>query len=326
MECAFCGHLKPKYRLVVGSEDNVEVRYLSPVNGTPNYKQLDITKPWSFKYIIECYNELGQKLKQSEQILISGSELTDCTSITSCVNTSFTVEDGDDYKITFVSPVGQTTEFEINKFSDADKQSLEDVSNASHTHANKALLDSITDAGSVNNYLAEDGRYIELYSSVSNLQSTNIKSSRVWITDSGKEGLFVYDPADTTSPDNGSTILVDASLKRYKKVQLSPQYADLVIQPEKSGVFQAVIGGKELVDTTGGAATVIIPSGAVQGDRIAIHDSRANAATDSITVDFNTFGYRLHGVPTPGPQLIQIDRDYRIYTYINATIGWIEEK
>ncbi|TMV52828.1 hypothetical protein FE783_01110 [Paenibacillus mesophilus] len=39
-----------------------------------------------------------------------------------------------------------------------------------------------------------------------------------FISDPGQEGMFIYDPADTASPDNTGTILVSASGARFKRV------------------------------------------------------------------------------------------------------------
>ena len=41
---------------------------------------------------------------------------------------------------------------------------------------------------------------------------------KVYITDSGKEGEFIYDSTDTTTADNLGTILVTASGARYKRI------------------------------------------------------------------------------------------------------------
>ena len=40
---------------------------------------------------------------------------------------------------------------------------------------------------------------------------------KVYITDSGKEGEFVYDSTDTTTADNLGTVLVTTSGARYKR-------------------------------------------------------------------------------------------------------------
>jgi hypothetical protein len=40
---------------------------------------------------------------------------------------------------------------------------------------------------------------------------------KVYITDSGKEGEFIYDSTDTTTADNLGTVLVSGSA-RYKRV------------------------------------------------------------------------------------------------------------
>jgi hypothetical protein len=62
---------------------------------------------------------------------------------------------------------------------------------------------------------------------------------KVYITDSGKEGEFIYDSTDTTTADNLGTVLVSGSA-RYKRV------FDVVVRPEWFGA----LGDNSTYDTT----------------------------------------------------------------------------
>ncbi|RKN82004.1 NosD domain-containing protein [Paenibacillus ginsengarvi] len=46
----------------------------------------------------------------------------------------------------------------------------------------------------------------------------------IYLTDSGKEGYFAYDPADTASPDNTGTTLVSSTGARFKRLQVNGVY------------------------------------------------------------------------------------------------------
>lgn len=63
--------------------------------------------------------------------------------------------------------------------------------------------------------------------SVSALKSTTNKGNLVFVSDAGKEGDFMLDATDTTTADNGGTVLVDNAGNRYKRVGASliiPEY------------------------------------------------------------------------------------------------------
>jgi len=74
------------------------------------------------------------------------------------------------------------------------------------------------------------------------------------------------------------------------------------------------------VDCTSGVREVDTPSSPVAGDWFAVSDSRANSATNNITVD--TSGDKLNGAASD--DVISTNGAFRRYTYVNSTIGWIK--
>ena len=53
---------------------------------------------------------------------------------------------------------------------------------------------------------------------VSNLRAATATAAYVFITDSGKQGIFAYDSSDTSTADNTGTVIVTANGRRYKRV------------------------------------------------------------------------------------------------------------
>lgn len=98
----------------------------------------------------------------------------------------------------------------------------------------------------------------------------------------------------------------------------------LIIATEKTANFTAV--KKELVpvDVATIPITVTPPATPVTGDIFAIVDSRFNAATNNITIDFTTATQNLYA--SLNNWIINEDGGYVEFIYISATIGWVARK
>lgn len=75
-------------------------------------------------------------------------------------------------------------------------------------------------------------------------------------------------------------------------------------------------------NTTGGAFDITPPSTPSAGDWFAISDSRGNAGTANITIEFTAVGANLHG--SSADYIMNVDYDFVRFTYVNATVGWIK--
>ena len=100
--------------------------------------------------------------------------------------------------------------------------------------------------------------------------------------------------------------------------------AKTTIQPEQTVNFSAAVGQMFPVNTIpSGVVSVAPPPSPATGDVFEVVDSRANAALNSITVDFIGASQNLYAqadnyiLTTPG--------QFARFRYINTTIGWIVE-
>ncbi|WP_054955644.1 NosD domain-containing protein [Paenibacillus dakarensis] len=91
----------------------------------------------------------------------------------------------------------------------------------------------------------------------------SVLTNLYYITDHQQEGMFVYDPADTYSPDNTGTVLVSAAGLRFKRiienntVNIKWYGAKGDGEADDSAAFQAALD--EAVQR--GRATVLVPAG-----------------------------------------------------------------
>jgi hypothetical protein len=90
---------------------------------------------------------------------------------------------------------------------------------------------------------------------------------------------------------------------------------------ETSTNITAVVRELSLVDTTSGPVTVTSPASPQPLDTFGVSDSRKNAATNNITINFTTNNQPLHSVVEN--YLLDTDAAYVEFVYINPTIGWI---
>jgi len=95
------------------------------------------------------------------------------------------------------------------------------------------------------------------------------------------------------------------------------------IADEVSGTITVSVGDLVPVNVTSSAVTINPPASPSQGDTFAIVDSRGNAATNLITVDFVNASQLLFG--TSENYELNADGGFARFRYINSTIGWIVE-
>lgn len=75
-------------------------------------------------------------------------------------------------------------------------------------------------------------------------------------------------------------------------------------------------------NTSGGAFAVDVPAAPTAGDWFAISDSRGNANTFNITIDFTTAAVNFHG--SSADYIMSVDYEFARFTYVDSTIGWIK--
>ena len=91
---------------------------------------------------------------------------------------------------------------------------------------------------------------------------------------------------------------------------------------EVSSTTEDAVSGKILpVNVTSNVCTVSAPTADLKaGVSFGVCDSRANAGTNNITVDFGSEPF--HGAAATD-HTVDADRQTCIYTYVNSTIGWV---
>ncbi len=98
----------------------------------------------------------------------------------------------------------------------------------------------------------------------------------------------------------------------------------VTIGSEETANFTATKNALTPVDVTTMPITATPPSSPVTGDTFVIVDSRFNAFTNNITVDFTTATQNLYG--SLNNWIINEDGGYVQFIYINTSIGWIAHK
>jgi hypothetical protein len=88
-----------------------------------------------------------------------------------------------------------------------------------------------------------------------------------------------------------------------------------------TGTVTATLYRTQLVDCSGGAITVNVPSSPAVGDWFAVSDINGSANTNNITVSFSTVPVDLHNAEVDFT--ISTSRAYYRFTYTGATYGWI---
>jgi hypothetical protein len=88
--------------------------------------------------------------------------------------------------------------------------------------------------------------------------------------------------------------------------------------------FTALAGIINQVDCSGGAVTVNPPSTPTIGMRFAVVDATASAATNNITIDFDSANQNLYG--SEQTYILNVNGAYVEFIYMGATTGWIGTK
>lgn len=99
--------------------------------------------------------------------------------------------------------------------------------------------------------------------------------------------------------------------------------APWLIGAEQTGTFSAVNHTISPVDVSAGVSTVNPFAIPAAGDKFMISDSRGNANTFNITIDFVTATQNFHGASAN--YTIAVNGETATFRYIDSTIGWIKE-
>ena len=92
------------------------------------------------------------------------------------------------------------------------------------------------------------------------------------------------------------------------------------IDSTENDTIQAVAYQIVLVDTDSGSVVVLPPASPIAGDWFAVADSRSNANTNPIKVEFGSAKY--HGTSTD--LTINGAKASGTLVYVNAAVGWIK--
>jgi len=76
------------------------------------------------------------------------------------------------------------------------------------------------------------------------------------------------------------------------------------------------------VNTTGGGFDIDVPTAPVAGDWFAVVDSRGQAGSNNITVNFTGATVNFHGASND--YVLVATNEYARFTYVNATVGWVK--
>jgi len=88
--------------------------------------------------------------------------------------------------------------------------------------------------------------------------------------------------------------------------------------------FTATMRRINLVDCSAAPLTVTPPSSPAIGDRFAVVDAEATAATNNITIDFDTANQKLYSVEQN--YIINVAGGYVEFIYMGTTTGWVATK
>lgn len=97
----------------------------------------------------------------------------------------------------------------------------------------------------------------------------------------------------------------------------------LPVATETSGAVTAALNYLTPINTTSATSTVTPPTASTNA-RFEIVDSRGNAGTNAILINFSGAGQKLYGVTDNFT--MNFDGAFARFRYLNATIGWIVEK
>jgi hypothetical protein len=118
----------------------------------------------------------------------------------------------------------------------------------------------------------------------------------------------------------GATLSADSDELTISTTAPQPAASETI----ESSNFTATMRRINLVDCSGGAITVTPPSSPAIGDRFAVVDAEATAATNNITVDFDTANQKLYAVEQN--YIINVNGGYVEFIYMGTTTGWVATK
>lgn len=143
------------------------------------------------------------------------------------------------------------------------------------------------------------------------------------ITDARTNTVGIQYAADYSSEFTDRSLVDRGLVKSMISDSLNAILDEIAAEVDTSGtaVFFKILP----VDVTNVAADIAPPASASAGKWFAISDSRGNAATNNISIDFDAAGYKLHGkTGANAVWVMNADADFVRFTYINSTIGFIK--
>ena len=99
----------------------------------------------------------------------------------------------------------------------------------------------------------------------------------------------------------------------------------LPVSAEGTGSVTAILNRLTPINTTSASSTVTPPTPLGLNSRFEVVDSRGNANTNNILINFSGAGQRLYGSTTEN-YTMNSDGAFTRFRYLGATIGWIVEK
>lgn len=148
---------------------------------------------------------------------------------------------------------------------------------------------------------------------------TAVKLEAIWddATTATRTSDFVVTLEDSTVSFAAMTIKGDRGI-----VELNTGIREN-IQTEVNSATTATLFNILPVDVSSGTVTISVPTypAPQAGDWFAVSDSRANAGSNNITVSFTGASVNFHGASAD--DVISSNGEFRKYTYVNSTVGWI---
>ncbi len=139
----------------------------------------------------------------------------------------------------------------------------------------------------------------------------------------GRSGEDVRFQTNFATDNTLTKVLARNALGDLRQVDISAIGGGYTIATETATDPTTVTFGEILpVDCSAATIEIDLPAGTPSaGDTFYISDSRANAGTNNITIDFINAGDNLHG--SSQNYIMNVDASFAEFIYINATVGWI---
>jgi hypothetical protein len=120
---------------------------------------------------------------------------------------------------------------------------------------------------------------------------------------------------------SNAVITTVGTLTHEGVLQLSGGVIDNV-ETEVSSTTTATLYSTLPVDVSGSAVSITVPSSPMAGQWFAVVDSRGNAGTNNITVNFTGATVNFHG--SSQDYTLSTNNEYARFTYVNSTVGWVK--